>query len=114
MTALLMIVLCIVFVLADIAVRSMSKRMAAQREQREREAVLKSSLQLTFAETRSLKRAEVPNARARILAVDDEPIILDSFRKILVLAGFSVDTVERGPEALSLLRSRDYDFLFTD
>jgi CheY-like chemotaxis protein len=46
--------------------------------------------------------------------VDDEPVILDSFRKILVLAGFSVDTVESGPEALTLLRSRDYDFLFTD
>jgi len=41
-------------------------------------------------------------------------VILDSFRKILVLAGFSVDTVERGDEALSLLRARDYDFLFTD
>ena len=36
----------------------------------------------------------MPNARARILAVDDEAVILDSFRKILVLAGFSVDTVE--------------------
>jgi DNA-binding NtrC family response regulator len=56
----------------------------------------------------------VPNARARILAVDDEHVILDSFRKILVLAGFSVDTVDNGPEALTLLRERDYDFLFTD
>jgi DNA-binding NtrC family response regulator len=25
-----------------------------------------------------------------------------------------VDTVESGPEALTLLRARDYDFLFTD
>jgi CheY-like chemotaxis protein len=52
--------------------------------------------------------------KARILAVDDEPVILDSFRKILVLAGFSVDTVETGQEALSLVRKRDYDFVFTD
>ena len=50
----------------------------------------------------------------RILAVDDEPVVLDSFRKILVLAGFSVDTVESGPEALTLLRAHPYDFLFTD
>jgi DNA-binding NtrC family response regulator len=41
-------------------------------------------------------------------------VILDSFRKILVLAGFAVDTVETGPEALSLVRKRDYDFVFTD
>jgi CheY-like chemotaxis protein len=115
MTALLIVLLCVVFIIAEVVVRRVSKRMAAAREHREREAVLKSALQLSFAEeAKSLKRAEVPHARARILAVDDEPVILDSFRKILVLAGFSVDTVESGPEALTLLRMRDYDFLFTD
>ncbi len=115
MTALLVLLLVVIFVVADVLVRSISRRMAAQRDRREREAVLQSAVQLTFAaEAKSLKRAEVPNARARILAVDDEAIVLDSFRKILVLAGFSVDTVESGPEALTLLRARDYDFLFTD
>jgi CheY-like chemotaxis protein len=115
MTALLVILLCVLFVVADIVVRAVAKRMAAARDHREREAVLKTALRLSFAaETRSLKRAEVPRTRARILAVDDEAVVLDSFRKILVLAGFSVDTVESGPEALTLLRSRDYDFLFTD
>jgi len=115
MTALLIVLLCIVFIVAEIVVRQVSRRMAAAREHRERAAVLTSALHLSFAgEAKSLKRAEIPNARARILAVDDEPVILDSFRKILVLAGFSVDTVENGPEALTLLRTRDYDFLFTD
>lgn len=115
MTALLIVLLCVVFIVAEVVVRRVSKRMAAAREHREREAVLKSALQLSFAdEAKSLKRAEVSHARARILAVDDEPVVLDSFRKILVLAGFSVDTVESGPEALTLLRMRDYDFLFTD
>jgi CheY-like chemotaxis protein len=115
MTALLIVVLVVVFIVAEVVVRQVSRRMTAAREHHEREAVLKSALQLSFAaEAKSLKRAEVPNARARILAVDDEPVILDSFRKILVLAGFSVDTVESGPEALTLLRTRDYDFLFTD
>ena len=115
MTALLMILLVVLFVVADVVVRQVSKRMDADRQRREREAVLKSAVRLSFAEeAKSLARAEVPNARARILAVDDEHVILDSFRKILVLAGFSVDTVDNGPEALTLLRERDYDFLFTD
>jgi CheY-like chemotaxis protein/glycine cleavage system H lipoate-binding protein len=115
MTALLMILLVVLFVATDVIVRKVGKRMEATRERREREAVLQSAVKLSFAdEAKSLARAEVPNARARILAVDDEAVILDSFRKILVLAGFSVDTVERGAEALTLLRARDYDFLFTD
>jgi len=115
MTALLMVLLVVFFVIADLVVRTAAKRMATAREHREREAVLTRALTLSFAdEAKSLKRAEPPGARARILAVDDEPVVLDSFRKILVLAGFSVDTVESGPEALTLLRSHPYDFLFTD
>jgi CheY-like chemotaxis protein len=46
--------------------------------------------------------------------VDDEPVVLDSFRKILVLEGYSIDTVETAQEALGLVRKRDYDFVFTD
>jgi CheY-like chemotaxis protein len=46
--------------------------------------------------------------------VDDESIVLDSFRRILVLEGYNVDTVENGPEALNLIQRHDYDFLFTD
>jgi CheY-like chemotaxis protein len=115
MTALLVVLLFVAFILIDLVVRAVSRRMTAAGERREREAVLRTAVQLTFAdEAKSLKRAEVPNARARILAVDDEPVVLDSFRKILVLAGFSVDTVASGPEALTLLRARPYDFLFTD
>jgi len=114
MTALLVLLLVVLFVVTDLIVRSVTRRMEATRQRREREAVLHSAVQLSYAEAKSLSRAEVANARARILAVDDEAVILDSFRKILVLAGFSVDTVERGDEALSLLRARDYDFLFTD
>jgi CheY-like chemotaxis protein len=115
MTALLVVLLVVAFLIVDLAVRAVARRLEDARVQRERRAVLAKSVRLEFAgETRSLKRAEVPRARARILAVDDEPIVLDSFRKILVLAGFSVDTVESGPEALSLVRERNYDFVFTD
>jgi FixJ family two-component response regulator/glycine cleavage system H lipoate-binding protein len=115
MTALLVVLLCVLFIGIDFAVRAVGKRMDAVRERREREAVLKTAVQLDFAsEAKSLKRAEIPNARGRILAVDDEAVILDSFRKILVLAGFSVDTVQTGQEALMLVRQNDYDFVFTD
>jgi CheY-like chemotaxis protein len=65
-------------------------------------------------EAKSLKRVEVENPKARILAVDDEEIILDSFRKILVIAGYSIDTVEKGGEAIGLIQKHDYDFVFTD
>jgi CheY-like chemotaxis protein len=46
--------------------------------------------------------------------VDDEEVILNSFRKVLVLDGYSIDTVETGQEALGLIQTHDYDFVFTD
>lgn len=81
----------------------------------ERAKALEVSLQLDFSkEAKTLKRAEVQNPKARILCVDDEGVILDSFRKILVLDGYCVDTVENGKEALGLIQSHHYDFVFTD
>jgi CheY-like chemotaxis protein len=115
MTALMVVILCAVFIVLDVVVRAVGKWMETARVRAEREAVLRKPLDLSVAsEAKSLKRAAVPQAKARILAVDDEPVILDSFRKILVLAGFSVDTVETGPEALFLIQQHDYDFVFTD
>jgi len=111
-----MLLLTIVIVaLVDLALRVMLRKLDAERARKQRQRALDTGLRLEFAdEANSLKRVEVPKARARILAVDDEPVILDSFRKILVLAGFSVDTVETGQEALSLVRKNDYQFVFTD
>lgn len=115
MTALIVVLMIVAFVIIDVLLRITTRRMAEARARREREAVLQTALRLDFThEAPSLKRVEVPNPSARILAVDDEPVVLDSFRKILVLAGFSVDTVERGPEALGLVQRHDYDFVFTD
>ncbi len=115
MTAVLVIAMFVGFVVLDLLVRQWTARQAQARARAERERILQSSVRLEFAdEAKSLKRVEVPNPAARILAVDDEAVILDSFRKILVLAGYSVDTVESGPEALGLVQKRDYDFVFTD
>ncbi len=115
MAVLIVVLMFVSFVAADILVRTARQRLDERRVQREREAALATSVRLDFThEARSLKRVEVPKPKARILAVDDESVILDAFRKVLVLEGFNVDTVESGPEALGLVQRNDYDFVFTD
>jgi CheY-like chemotaxis protein/glycine cleavage system H lipoate-binding protein len=111
----LFFVAVIVFILADIAIRMISKRIQEGKIRKERTDALAVSLNLDYSrEAKSLKRVEVENPKARILCVDDEEVILDSFRKILVLDGYTVDTVQRGQEALGLLQVHHYDFVFTD
>jgi CheY-like chemotaxis protein len=115
MVPLIVILTIIIFVLVDLFLRLALKKREEAKLRKERQEALDIGLKLEFAEeAASLKRVEVPEPKARLLAVDDEPVILDSFRRILVLEGFSVDTVETGPEALALVRQHDYDFLFTD
>ena len=115
MVLLIVVVTVIVFILVDFLLRVFLQQRHQLRLRREREAALDIGLKLDFSdEATTLKRVEVKEPKARILAVDDEAIILDSFRKILVVAGYSIDTVEKGREALGLIRKRDYDFVFTD
>jgi CheY-like chemotaxis protein len=115
MTVLIVLMMFVGFVAADVLVRAANRRLEERRTRRARQAALDTSVRLDFTEeARSLKRAEVSDPKARILAVDDEPVVLDALRKVLVLDGFSVDTVESGPEALGLVQRRDYDFVFTD
>jgi CheY-like chemotaxis protein/glycine cleavage system H lipoate-binding protein len=111
----LFIIALILFVIIDIAIRIIAKRIQEKRTQEERARALEVSLRLDYSrEAKTLKRAEVPNPKARILCVDDEEVILDSFRKIIVLDGYNVDTVQTGQEALGLIQTHHYDFLFTD
>lgn len=111
----LFVLAVIVFVIADITIRYIAKRVKEKKIIQEREEALKVSLQLDYSkEAKTLKRAEVENPKARILCVDDESVILDSFRRILVLDGYCVDTVENGKEALGLIQTHSYDFVFTD
>jgi len=112
---LLFIFALILFIIADILIRIISRRLKEKKAKAEREAALSESLRLDFTrEAKSLKRVDVPNPKARILCVDDEEVILGSFRKILVLDGYAVDTVESGKEALGLIQTHNYDFVFTD
>ena len=117
LTTVLMILIpaVILFVFLNLLSRELFRKFHEMKRQAEREEVLAESLLLDFTrESQTLKRVEVPEPVARILCVDDEEVILDSFRKILVLDGYSVDTVETGQEALGLVQTRDYDFVFTD
>ena len=115
MVVIIVILTVIGFIIVDAVVRMVMSKMQESKIAKERKDALDIGLRLDFAdEAKSLKRVEVENPKAKILAVDDEEVILDSFRKILVLAGYSVDTVETGPEALTLVKKHDYDFVFTD
>ncbi|MEQ1917831.1 MAG: response regulator [Elusimicrobiota bacterium] len=115
MVILLLFVSVVLFVVADVAVREVSRKMHEKARRREREEALAVSLKLDFTrEAKTLKRVEVNEPAARILCVDDEEVILGSFRKILVLDGYSIDTVETGQEALGLIQTHHYDFVFTD
>ena len=115
MVLLIVVVTIIVFILVDFSLRVYFQRQQELKLRKEREQALDIGLKLDVSEeAKTLKRVEIKDPKARILAVDDEAIILDSFRKILVVAGYSIDTVEKGREALGLILKRDYDFVFTD
>lgn len=115
MGILLLIVAVALFIIADIIIRKIIRKRTENRLRKEREEALAVNLNLDFShEAKTLKRVQVENPKAKILAVDDEEIILSSFRKILVIDGYSVDTVETGQEALGLIRKGHYDFVFTD
>jgi len=108
----LFVLAVIIFIIADITIRYVAKKMREKKVHEERAAALKVSLNLDFSrEAKTLKRVEVENPKARILCVDDESIILESFRRILVLDGYCVDTVETGKEALGLIQTHSYDFV---
>ncbi|MGH7491912.1 MAG: response regulator [bacterium] len=115
MVAILVVAMIIAFIIIDVTVRTISKKMAEAKARKERLVALDIGLNLDFThEAKSLKRVDVSKPLARILAVDDEPVVLNSFRKILVVAGYAVDTVESGREALGLVQKNKYDFVFTD
>ncbi|MFH1195622.1 MAG: response regulator [bacterium] len=115
MSLLIFIIGIMIFIAADVIIRFIIKKIQNKKLKAERSAVLDESLKIDFSkEATTLKRVEVDNPKARILCVDDEEVILGSFRKILVLEGYSVDTVEKGAEALRLVQMHHYDFVFTD
>jgi len=115
MVPILVVSMIVAFIVIDIIIRITRDRMREAKARKERMAALDIGWNLDFTnEAKSLKRVDVASPAARILAVDDEAVVLDSFRKILVVAGYSIDTVESGREALGLVQKNKYDFVFTD
>lgn len=115
MVVLIVILTIVVFIVVDLLLRVVIKKIQKSKTKKGREKALDIGLKLEYTDDAiSLKRVEVENPKAKILAVDDEKVILDSFRKILVIDGYSVDTVETGKEAIGLVRKNEYDFVFTD
>ncbi len=111
----IIVVTILAFIIVDLLLRILIKKYNEMKIHNERQKALNSGLKIIVAnEAKTLKRVRVENPKASILAIDDEEIVLDSFRKILVLDGYSIDTVESGPEALMLVKRKDYDFVFTD
>lgn len=54
------------------------------------------------------------NTPPRILLAEDEPAMRTYLARALTNAGYHVDAVDRGTEALPLLESGDYDLLLSD
>ena len=75
---------------------------------------------LTFPPARQTKptpdeeTAELPSVSARILLVDDEPMVRAVLTKLLTLRGHTVWAAESGPEALVLTESRPFDLVIID
>jgi len=77
MVLLIVVVTIITFVIVDFALRVYFQKRQDLRLRKEREKALDIGLKLDVSEeAKTLKRVEVKDPKARILAVDDEPIIL--------------------------------------
>jgi CheY-like chemotaxis protein len=65
----------------------------------------------------AMSDADNPNpspAHARILLVDDDPMITELVVDMLSLEGYDVDTANNGIEALQKLERQRYDLIITD
>ena len=52
--------------------------------------------------------------QARVLVVDDDPVVAQSIDRVLTGKGYAVITARDGPEALEKLAQGKYDAVFTD
>ena len=50
----------------------------------------------------------------RVLVVDDDPLVADSIRRMLVFQGFRVETASSGDEALALFSQSGFDLTLLD
>lgn len=68
---------------------------------------------MTISENVRVEAQIVPGG-LRALLLDDEPLILDFVKEVLLDSGYSVDAVSEGQKALEMLGSSDYDIIISD
>lgn len=54
------------------------------------------------------------SALRKVLVVDDDPVVGESFNRVLSGKGYAVITASNGEEALAKLKAEQYDLVFTD
>ena len=52
--------------------------------------------------------------QVQIMVIDDEPSVLESFKQILKIKDYEVDTFPDGPSAIAQLTKGKYDLVFCD
>lgn len=60
------------------------------------------------------EEAQIVAGGLRALLLDDEPLILDFVKEVLLDSGYSVDAVSEGKKALEMLGNSDYDIIISD
>lgn len=54
------------------------------------------------------------NAKVNILAVDDEPLIINFISRVLQKEGYMVDVADEAEKAVNLLKTKEYDVILLD
>jgi DNA-binding NtrC family response regulator len=54
------------------------------------------------------------SAQRKVLVVDDDPVVGESFNRVLSRKGYAVITAANGDEAMAKLQAEKYDLVFTD
>jgi len=57
---------------------------------------------------------EMKTPRPRVLVIDDDALLRETLRALLVPAGYAVESVESGEEGLRAYRRTPYDCVITD
>ncbi len=104
----------ILVIIIEVLIRTVVKKASEKKLREHRQKALKESLTKDYSNiSSSLKRVELQNPLARILIVEKDEELLDKLRSLLVLDGYSVDSVISGMEAHQLCLLNHYDFVFT-
>ena len=108
------IAIIVVMALTELLIRTVISNQDKRKIVEARKQALDSGLRHDFSSiSNTLRRIELQNPNARLLIVDRDEQILDKLRNMLVLDGYSVDSVVSGNEAVELTMLNHYDFVLS-